>query len=1177
MNLTYVSRAAVALLALVALSTRADARQATIQTLGPLPPGFSQISTDVRVSGDGQVVVGTVFGGSPQEAFRWTLASGLVPLGGAPGGFSTSSAECVSFDGNVIGGSVTNNTLGVSHAMRWTATGGMQSLGRLPGGSSGGFARLTATSDDGSVMVGSSGWFSGGSNFGQEAIKWTQAGGMVSLGDLPGAIYYSYATGVSGSGAAIVGVGTSSNVSGPYGEGFIISGPGPMAPMGALNSTPFDSEPDAVSADGSVVVGSVISPGTTSSVRVPFRYTAATGFQILRPSDPFYNIGWARATNADGSVVVGYIANSSTSNSSRAFVWTQSAGVRLLETLLAEQGADLSGWQFISEATSVSADGLTIVGVGRRTSNPSVSEPFYARLTSLPCPGRWSRVAPPTGPSARSGYAMAFDTARNVLVLFGGDTSGGLSRETWEWNGVSWTLRSVVGPSAREHASAVFDQARSKVVLFGGYNGVSTAYDDTWEWDGAAWTLRSPPARPSPRAIASVAWDSARQRVVLFGGMTGGGSDLGDTWEYDGTTWTQRATSGPSPRRFAGMAYHAQDQRTVLFGGSSSGVGHNDTWEWDGVAGTWTFTNTPGPSKRSLRDLAYDASRGVIVCFSGFGDGQYRADHWEYDGTNWSVRAVALPTLRSSCTTVYDPVGERVLVFGGFGEEGRLGDLWSFDGTKWLPVGGPQVPRYRANGLLTGAPGGLGLLLYGGTSDTPATTAMNDTWLHVGGVWGQLRPVNSPSAGVYAMAACERLVSGQVRPFFFGGINASQDAQRNAYEFDGSSWLATSINIGPSARHSARAAFDSTNARSLVFGGRTGNTPLGDLWEWQLSQWWSLSASGPSPRRDHAMAYDSARQRVVLFGGFANSAGFDDTWEFNVTNNTWTQRTDLAVKPPLRWAARMVYDAARQRVVMFGGYSGSTALNDVWEFDGVAWRQTSNDAGPADRFDAMMAFDPTRQRIVLFGGYNGSLFDDTWVYNGPPVVSINFTAAPPARTHTYVAASVTLSVQAEAADNLPVSYEWWFEPDAHVPTLPAGRLTEGARAGRVTGGGTSTLTIANIQPADTGWYVVRVMRGCDVLATSRHGVGVKCNAADVNYIGGGVEQVEAAYFPPDMQLSLDDILAFIDLYIVSEFCPGAAPCSATDITDLGNSGAGPDGLLTLDDIILFIDSFNEGC
>lgn len=146
----------------------AQARQATIQTLGSPPPGFSQIGSNVRVSGNGQVVVGSVFGGSPSEAFRWTPASGIVPLGGAPGGFSNSSGSCVSHDGGVIGSSVTNNTLGVTHAMRWTAAGGMQSLGRLPGDSSGGFAMLTASSNDGSVMVGSSGWFSGGSNFGQE-------------------------------------------------------------------------------------------------------------------------------------------------------------------------------------------------------------------------------------------------------------------------------------------------------------------------------------------------------------------------------------------------------------------------------------------------------------------------------------------------------------------------------------------------------------------------------------------------------------------------------------------------------------------------------------------------------------------------------------------------------------------------------------------------------------------------------------------------------------------------------------------------------------------------------------------------------------------------------------------------------------------------------------------------
>ena len=50
-----------------------------------------------------------------------------------------------------------------------------------------------------------------------------------------------------------------------------------------------------------------------------------------------------------------------------------------------------------------------------------------------------------SGPSVRSHHAMAYDAARGVTVLFGGNVNGGFSAETWEWNGTAWTRRLVGG------------------------------------------------------------------------------------------------------------------------------------------------------------------------------------------------------------------------------------------------------------------------------------------------------------------------------------------------------------------------------------------------------------------------------------------------------------------------------------------------------------------------------------------------------------------------------------------------------------------------------------------------------------------------------------------------------------------------------------------------------------
>ena len=90
---------------------------------------------------------------------------------------------------------------------------------------------------------------------------------------------------------------------------------------------------------------------------------------------------------------------------------------------------------------------------------------------------------------------------------------------------------------------------------------------------------------------------------------------------------------------------------------------------------------------------------------------------------------------------------------------------------------------------------------------------------------------------------------------------------------------------------------------------------------------WTQVASGP-PRRDHAMAYDAARQRVVLFGGNNNPTNYlGDTWEWNGTN--WTQLAP-ATSPTGRVSHAMAYDAARQRVVLLGGSNGGSVVSDAW-------------------------------------------------------------------------------------------------------------------------------------------------------------------------------------------------------------------------------------------------------
>lgn len=139
-----------------------------------------------------------------------------------------------------------------------------------------------------------------------------------------------------------------------------------------------------------------------------------------------------------------------------------------------------------------------------------------------------------------------------------------------------WSLFSEDGPPPAVTHAMAYDSARGRVVLFGGYNDMSLL-GNTWEWDGSEWTQPAS-SGPSPRWDHAMAYDAVRQRVVLFGGDDGLFNC--DTWEWDGSEWTQRATTGPPPRAGHAMAYHSALGRVVLFGGLDSKFNIlGDTWE----------------------------------------------------------------------------------------------------------------------------------------------------------------------------------------------------------------------------------------------------------------------------------------------------------------------------------------------------------------------------------------------------------------------------------------------------------------------------------------------------------------------------------------------------------------------------------------------------------------------
>lgn len=299
------------------------------------------------VSNDGKVVAGGL-PGYDYVAARWTQATGATGLGtfAGAGVFARDYVTGMSADGSVILANVSSG-VGASgnhtDAVHWTQSSGLVGIGHLPGHQT---SFANAVSGDGSVIVGSSvTGFVPGSGRTELAYRWTQQGGMESLGYLGGFSWNpeSVATDISSEGAVIVG--TSGAQAFRWTEATGMQGLGFFA--GGLK----------ISGDGNVIVG--------WQNAEPFRYTSDLGLVPLgHPELTANGGGLISALTQDGGIILGM--TSDLFNNPYPFIWSQSSGLRDFRNVLTDVfglGDELAGWKNVV-GYDISADGRFIVGGG---------------------------------------------------------------------------------------------------------------------------------------------------------------------------------------------------------------------------------------------------------------------------------------------------------------------------------------------------------------------------------------------------------------------------------------------------------------------------------------------------------------------------------------------------------------------------------------------------------------------------------------------------------------------------------------------------------------------------------------------------------------------------------------------------------------------------------------------
>jgi hypothetical protein len=501
----------------------------------------------------------------------------------------------------------------------------------------------------------------------------------------------------------------------------------------------------------------------------------------------------------------------------------------------------------------------------------------------------------------------------------------------------------------------------------------------------------------------------ARPALPLRAGSPGvspaGGPDDG--------TWALLAGSG-GPINGPGRLTHASihdpvRHRVVIFGGTN-GSYLNDTWALDVPGSEWLPLATQGdpPPVRRLHSAIYDSQHDRMVVFGGY-DGGFYSDVWtlsfQTDPPTWSQLVVSgnAPPPRAGHAAVYDADDHRMIVFAGYdgvsASDLRRNDVWS------LSLGGnPAWTDITPQGDSPGVRSSLDaaydsqrdrMLIFGGTGPG----FLDDTWaLDLDGapswssfdIQGTRPPAREEHSAVYD-AANDRLVihGGYDDTYYLGdtwALSLSAPTEWTDLQPGG---------LGPGPLWGQTAVYDDTNGNMILFGGYTLYGPLGETFILDLSGTpaWSnpVIPPGPGPvRHTFASAHDSQRHRLLLFGGSSVATVLNDTWAINLEGvPQWSSLSTAGTPPTSRRLCEAIYDPVGDRMIVYGGYDGAV-LGDLHQLsfatDPPTWSPlaASGDPPPA-RAGHGLIYDLVGRRMIVFGGWDGVPPDyrinDVWALN----------------------------------------------------------------------------------------------------------------------------------------------------------------------------------------------------
>lgn len=233
------------------------------------------------------------------------------------------------------------------------------------------------------------------------------------------------------------------------------------------------------------------------------------------------------------------------------------------------------------------------------------------------------------------------------------------------------------------------------------------------------------------------------------------------------------------------------------------------------------------------------------------------------------------------------------------------------------------------------------------------------------------------------------------RMYLFGGeANRRRSLEETwSYSVETNDWTVVSSDRHPVNAGGETAAYDSESDRIIVYyttrldrSADRGLVRLSETWAFDPSTgtWTDMRPdSAPFGLMGALMVYDAAADRMILFGGadFTQESAprFDGTWAYDYNTNTWTERQPTG-QPPGRSYFGMVYDSEADKALVFGGTVGSedeARADELWAYDFTSdsWEQLAYEG------DARADHHPS---MVYAAGLDRTLYlvrDGLWAFD----------------------------------------------------------------------------------------------------------------------------------------------------------------------------------------------------